>query len=132
MSYITNVIIVNVPEEKITLINDWIRKEEHGQEFTLLNDKIHDFTGGNKVFTSNILIGAFNYFPISDFEDFMNSLNFEEPVQIFYEEENMYRYSVIDIHSEYDDRVAAWENKKRERNEEVAKLLGLNMKQKIQ
>lgn len=86
MSLMTKVIILgSVLEkntEKLEKINKWLKKEKHApiKEF---DDSIETPTmGGEKVFTSFLLIGCFNYLNIEKFLGFLKNIKWEFPEHI--------------------------------------------------
>src|SRR3954469_16334874 len=74
-------------------LNEWLKANGHGPL-----SKLDEQAGGQKMFTANLYLGAFNNFSVDDFIEAIRSLSWKEPesVQLFIERENDERFYAVE------------------------------------
>lgn len=106
MSWVTDVLVVCSLEERfatgdftpgscplpIAALNDWLRKQNHGELICL---DVHA-TGGGKVFQAVVYGAAFNHFPVKEFISMVKDQHWVAPesVQVLTKEEESACFSM--------------------------------------
>lgn len=107
MSNVTNIILTiscsDDEIEKIQQVNSFVYR---GLQMNLVSadyNKVGEtgtrWYGGTKFLEAGIYIGAFNYFPLTEFVDHLKKINWEYPeeVQVIYKGQYDEKFSIIDI-----------------------------------
>lgn len=89
MSVVTTVLICGAlgVEDKAEEINEYLKGEGHYELQPIIGH------GGEKVLYVDILQGAFNHLDVGSFIDFLVSLDWKRPTDLFFMEENESRFT---------------------------------------
>jgi hypothetical protein len=104
MSVVTNIVLsFSIMEESrehdtvylnIEKINKWLDDNSFGD----FGKDLDEVSGGRKHLETPLFAAAFNYFRLSDFVDFLHSLDWVEPenVQIFVQEQDENKFKLVE------------------------------------
>lgn len=96
MSQMTSIIItgscLEKEKDKTQFINRWLKKNDHLPIKEIKESYENKWLGGEKVFTSYLLIGQFNYLDVDKFIKMLNDIRWEYPemIRILIEDNSRY------------------------------------------
>ncbi|NQY05521.1 MAG: hypothetical protein HRT68_04760 [Flavobacteriaceae bacterium] len=104
MSKVTNIILTSSVIENEEFVIKEIEKfilRGNSLKIVSINNKTlpEGWYGGSKHFESNVFIGAYNYLDIKSFINHLKIIKWKDPecVQLFYLEEDDYRFKMISL-----------------------------------